>query len=176
MSEQLIRRHPGNQAITATTLLTDLAAAGWCLVKVSQVKLDGKEFDFETQREALEIIQGMDIALLEFAKAERTNQHIRLDYSGCVGREMLSDWSRLPEFNSLIEQFLASIHSHLLMGFLDTQLTMEQIRVKYEVRGEHSHFRKSAWQSEVANADTLRGYWEWVHAKVEESAGDGVAA
>lgn len=174
MSEHLIRRHPGNQAITLAALLVDLASAGWRLVKVSQANLDGRDFEFKTHREALGIIQGLDIALLEFTKGELTNQRIRLDYGSGVGRDMLSDWSRLPEFDTLIEQFLAGIHSRLLMGLPDTQLTMEQIRAKYEVKGEHTEFRKADWQLEVANGDTLRGYWEWVHAKVEEMAADGV--
>jgi hypothetical protein len=91
----------------------DLAAAGWRLVNVSQAKLDGRDFEFKTHREALDIIQGLDIALLEFSKGELTNQRIRLDYGSGVGRDMLSDWSKLPEFNSLIEKSLpVSIHGY----------------------------------------------------------------
>jgi hypothetical protein len=176
MSEPLIPHHPDNQTLVVAALLVDLTAAGWRLAKVAQAQLDGRVFDFKSHREAVGIIQGLDIALLEFSKVGVSNQRIRLDYGSGVGREMLSDWSRLPEFDSLIIEFCSGIDARLLQAFPDTQLNIEQIQAKYEAKGGHSRFAKSDWQAEVANGDTLRGYWDWVQAKVEEFAAESKTA
>lgn len=34
--------------------------------------------------------------------------------------------------------------------------------------GDHPGYPATDWQHEVANGDTRRGYWSWVHAKREE--------
>lgn len=51
----------------------------------------------------------------------------------------------------------------------DSLLAADQLREKYSLQGdEHPQHSKQDWRSEVAFGDTLRGYWEWVEAKIEE--------
>ena len=40
--------------------------------------------------------------------------------------------------------------------------------------GSHPKYPKSDWRYEVENGDTMLGYWEWVHCKLEESAQEDV--
>ena len=35
--------------------------------------------------------------------------------------------------------------------------------------GAHPNYPKSDWRYEVENGDTMLGYWEWVHCKLEEA-------
>lgn len=52
----------------------------------------------------------------------------------------------------------------------DFGLTAEQLDDKYnpEGDGEHPVFTRGDWRNEVFNGYTLRGYWEWVEAQIEE--------
>ncbi len=56
----------------------------------------------------------------------------------------------------------------------DFGLTAEQLDDKYnpEGDGEHPTFPRADWQYEVANGDTLSGYWAWVEHKLWEMAND----
>ena len=41
--------------------------------------------------------------------------------------------------------------------------------------GAHPNYPKSDWRYEVENGDTMLGYWEWVHCKLEEAETDSEA-
>jgi hypothetical protein len=58
----------------------------------------------------------------------------------------------------------------------DHLLTADELRLKYfdandrsGGQGEHPRFSKFDWHQEVASGDTLRGYWPWVEAQIEEA-------
>lgn len=58
----------------------------------------------------------------------------------------------------------------------DHLLTADELRLKYfdpddryGGQGEHPRFRKFDWRHEVNSGSTLRGYWEWVEAQIEEA-------
>lgn len=53
----------------------------------------------------------------------------------------------------------------------DTALTADQLADKYSPNGdgEHPQHPRQDWCAEVAMGNTLRGYWDWVVAQIEES-------
>ena len=54
----------------------------------------------------------------------------------------------------------------------DAALDAEELADKYAGKegswGEHPIFRRQEWREEVANDDTLQGYWAWVVSKLNE--------
>ena len=54
----------------------------------------------------------------------------------------------------------------------DASLDAEELADKYAGEdgswGQHPIFRRQEWREEVANDDTLQGYWAWVVSKLEE--------
>ena len=54
----------------------------------------------------------------------------------------------------------------------DASLDAEELADKYAGEdgswGEHPIFRRQEWREEVANDDTLQGYWAWVVSKLNE--------
>lgn len=54
----------------------------------------------------------------------------------------------------------------------DAALSAEELADKYAGEdgswGEHPIFRRQEWREEVANDDTLQGYWAWVVSKLNE--------
>ena len=54
----------------------------------------------------------------------------------------------------------------------DAALSAEELEDKYAGEdgswGEHPIFRRQEWREEVANDDTLQGYWAWVVSKLNE--------
>lgn len=57
---------------------------------------------------------------------------------------------------------------------IDDDLTAEQLDDRYnpEGGGEHPMHPRTDWRYEVANEDTLVGYWDWVAHKIAEDAND----
>jgi hypothetical protein len=58
----------------------------------------------------------------------------------------------------------------------DYLLTAEELRVKYYApedrsgdEGAHPRFTQWDWIQAVAQRVTRRGYWDWVHAQIEEA-------
>lgn len=53
----------------------------------------------------------------------------------------------------------------------DHGLTPEQLADKYapDGGGQHHKYPLRNWRREVWEGDTLRGYWEWVRAQIEEA-------
>lgn len=51
------------------------------------------------------------------------------------------------------------------------RLTPEGLIESYGYWGQHPEFPVSDWEYEVANDNTRRGYWQWVHAKIGEADG-----
>lgn len=58
----------------------------------------------------------------------------------------------------------------------DYLLTAGELRLRYfdandrsGGQGEHPRFQKWNWRQEVASGSTLRGYWEWVEAQIEQA-------
>ncbi|MEI2421068.1 hypothetical protein V6O07_12410, partial [Arthrospira platensis SPKY2] len=41
------------------------------------------------------------------------------------------------------------------------------------VWGEHPDYPREDWKHEVANDETVNGYWTWVTLRIEEAAFDG---
>lgn len=54
----------------------------------------------------------------------------------------------------------------------DASLDANELADKYAGEdgswGQHPIHRRSDWREEVANDDTLQGYWSWVVSKLEE--------
>ena len=54
----------------------------------------------------------------------------------------------------------------------DAALSAEELADKYAGEdgswGQHPIFRRQEWREELANDDTLRGYWAWVVSKLNE--------
>jgi hypothetical protein len=53
----------------------------------------------------------------------------------------------------------------------DRLLTADELAEKYTTErdaGEHPRYLRQDWISAVALRDTLRGYWQWVEAQLEE--------
>lgn len=52
----------------------------------------------------------------------------------------------------------------------DGKLTPEQLDNKYnpEGYGEHPEFPRKDWVEEVANENTLVGYWQWLAWAIEQ--------
>lgn len=54
----------------------------------------------------------------------------------------------------------------------DAALSAEELADKYAGEdgswGQHPIFRRQEWREEVANDDTLLGYWAWVHHQLNE--------
>ena len=54
----------------------------------------------------------------------------------------------------------------------DAALSAEELADKYAGEdgswGQHPIFRRQEWREEVANDDTLQGYWAWVVSKLNE--------
>ena len=50
----------------------------------------------------------------------------------------------------------------------DVELSPEQLDDKYnpEGYGQHPEFTRVEWQQDVAEGNTLRGYWEWVESNI----------
>ena len=59
-----------------------------------------------------------------------------------------------------------------LLDAEDALLSAEELAQKYAGEdgswGQHPIHRRSDWREEVANDDTLQGYWSWVVSKLEE--------
>lgn len=60
-----------------------------------------------------------------------------------------------------------------LLDELDADLSVEELAEKYASGdggywGQHPVFPRQEWRKEVANDDTLLGYWAWVHHKLNE--------
>lgn len=55
----------------------------------------------------------------------------------------------------------------------DHSLTAAQLDEKYNPRGygEHPKYLRRDWYQEVSDDNTLRGYWDWVKAKLNEEQG-----
>ena len=51
-------------------------------------------------------------------------------------------------------------------------LTAEQLDDIYnpDGDGEHPTYTRGMWRQAVSQKETLRGYWDWVVAQIEESA------
>jgi hypothetical protein len=64
----------------------------------------------------------------------------------------------------------------MLQGIPDSRLSSEQLRTRYELAGEHACFTKQDWKDEVSNDETLRGYWDWVLAKIEQAGEESESA
>lgn len=52
----------------------------------------------------------------------------------------------------------------------DRELYTGELDDKYNPKGdgEHPIFPRSDWRDQVAQENTLRGYWDWVVAQIEE--------
>ena len=59
-----------------------------------------------------------------------------------------------------------------LLDAEDALLSAEELAQKYAGEdgswGQHPIFRRQEWREEVANDNTLQGYWSWVVSKLEE--------
>lgn len=59
-----------------------------------------------------------------------------------------------------------------LLDELDADLSVEELAEKYAGKdgggGQHPVYHRPDWREEVANDDTLLGYWAWVHHQLNE--------
>lgn len=58
-----------------------------------------------------------------------------------------------------------------ILAIADRHLTADQLSQKYNPQlddGEHPHYSRRMWRKEVDARCTLRGYWDWVEAQLEE--------
>lgn len=59
-----------------------------------------------------------------------------------------------------------------LLDELDADLSVDELAEKYAGKdggwGQHPVFPRPDWREEVANDDTLLGYWAWVHHQLNE--------
>lgn len=55
----------------------------------------------------------------------------------------------------------------------DRLLTAEELDAKYNRNGngEHPRYLRCDWRHEVSENNTLRGYWQWVEAQLEQDEG-----
>lgn len=54
----------------------------------------------------------------------------------------------------------------------DHLLTADELRIKYGTMqggNEHPRFSRWDWKQEVASDSTLRAYWDWVEAQIEQA-------
>jgi hypothetical protein len=64
-----------------------------------------------------------------------------------------------------------SLHYPPELARADRLLSAEELEQKYSTErdnGEHPQYLRADWRHEVANCDTLRGYWQWVEAQIEQ--------
>jgi hypothetical protein len=63
-----------------------------------------------------------------------------------------------------------TLHTRKITLAQDSQLTAEQLDDKYNPGGDGRHpiFGEEGWMQEVLQRHTLRGYWDWVAAQIEE--------
>lgn len=56
----------------------------------------------------------------------------------------------------------------------DFSLSASQLDDKYnpDGGGEHPAYTRDDWRQEVAEENTLRGYWDWVAAQLESAQDD----
>lgn len=167
---------PSHQAFVIEAFLTNLQAAGWSPVTVTQVLSNKPPYAVPALAQALEIILVSEIALLEVEHQQLGHQSVCLDVGAGIGATMFSSWSGHPAFNSLVTAFIAGLPSRMLQGIPDSQLSSEQLRTKHSEAGEHACFTKQDWKGEVSNDETLRGYWDWVQAKIEQAGDESEAA
>ncbi|MHC5194806.1 hypothetical protein ACYSUW_13725 [Pseudomonas frederiksbergensis] len=162
---------PNHQAFVVEAFLADLQAAGWNPVTVTQVLSNKPPYAVPVLAQALQIILVSEIALLEVEHEKDGRQSVRLDVGAGTGTTIFSSWTKYPAFNSLVTAFIAGLPSRMLQGIPDIRLSSEQLRTRYEAAGEHARFTKQGWKDEVENDETIRGYWDWVMAQIEQ-AGD----
>jgi hypothetical protein len=64
-----------------------------------------------------------------------------------------------------------SLHYPPELARADRLLTAEELCQKYSTErdnGEHPQYRRTDWRQAVDMEQTLRGYWQWVEAQLEE--------
>lgn len=58
---------------------------------------------------------------------------------------------------------------------MDSLLPPDALAEKYSAQGEHPHHTREKWCDAVALQDTLRGYWDWVEACIEQDVDKRIA-
>jgi hypothetical protein len=80
----------------------------------------------------------------------------------------VQEWSGPFEVDVSIERVPVSEVKRAKAAATDERrLTADQLRERYDNWGEHPEHSLEAWQHQVANDETRRGYWEWVAAEIE---------
>ena len=81
------------------------------------------------------------------------------------------DIAMSPDFEGLwVEDGISEFDHCQIMEGETTKVppSEEQLRKQYGTWGEHPKYPLADWQYEVANGDTVIGYWGWVTDRLED--------
>ena len=116
-------------------------------------------------------------AALAYGDADMLSEAELKAAAGCVLSLMrIQDaLNRSPEWDSeTMDAVAAQVRAAglPLLDADDAALSAEELADKYAGEdgswGQHPIFRRQEWREEVANDDTLQGYWAWVVSKLNE--------
>ncbi|MBM5458620.1 hypothetical protein H8F21_13705 [Pseudomonas sp. P66] len=158
-------------AIIVPALIETLKREGWHLQSVRGIV--SACHTIKTVEELSEHLPNLDVAIIEFSEGPAAEVVNLLRFDNLAEPEgQVYGWTGRgkPGFGTLVEEFVQSIPSLLLQQIADQDLSPDQLALKYASTGEHSLYPKSDWRYEVACVNTLRGYWDWVAAMLDEVA------
>ncbi|MDF9778986.1 hypothetical protein [Pseudomonas baetica] len=176
MTDDLFKILPDHQTFVIDSLLADLKAEGWNLIAASGVSPGTPVLEPSKSTDTVTFILKSEIARLDFEHEHEGVQHILVEILLINGRVVISDYTKHPSFHRLVSKFISGLHQRMLREVPDSKLTSDQLRAKHEEAGERACFTKQDWKDEVSNGETLRGYWDWVHAQIEQAGDESEAA
>ncbi|MGF6281848.1 hypothetical protein ABH908_000119 [Pseudomonas frederiksbergensis] len=171
MTDDLNSILPDHQTFVIDNLLADLKAEGWNLIGASGVAPFPPELEARKLPDTVKFILKSEITRLDFEHEREGVQLILVEILLINGRVVISDYTKHPSFHRLVSKFISGLHQRMFRDVPDSKLTTDQLRAKHYEAGEHAHFTKQEWKDEVGNDETIRGYWDWVMAQIEQ-AGD----
>lgn len=176
MTDDLFKILPDHQTFVIDSLLADLKLEGWNLIAASEIATCLPEQQTSKPSDTVKFILKSEITKLDFEHEHDGVQHILVEILLINGRVVISDYTKHPSFHRLVSKFITGLHQRMFREVPDSKLTSDQLRAKHHETGEHPCFPKQDWKDEVRNDQTLRGYWDWVHARIEQAGDESGAA
>jgi hypothetical protein len=176
MTDNLFKILPDHQTFVIDSLLADLKVEGWNLIAASEVAQCPPEQEASKPTDTVKFILKSEITRLDFEHEQEGVQHILVEILLINGRVVISDYTKHPSFHRLVSKFISGLHQRMFREVPDNKLTGDQLRAKHSEAGEHPCFTKQDWKDEVSNDETIRGYWDWVQAQIEQAEDESEAA
>lgn len=155
-----------NEAVTMRQALRIVALEALVAEQNESKHLDGLNSDFAQLHEDL-----------NYGEADMLSEDQLKAAAGCVLALMRiqNALNSSPKWNAdTLDAVAAEVRATglPLLDAEDALLSAEELAQKYAGEdgswGQHPVHRRSDWREEVANDDTLQGYWSWVVSKLEE--------